>query len=137
MKKETTKEDYLRAIYHLEEEEKRKDVKSIEIAGYLKISKPSVSEMARKLVKGRLIKFGSYEKIILTAKGLKEARKMTHRHRVIEMFLADILKLSPEETHEEAHNLEHAFSDKAISSINKLLKNPRFCPHGKPIPKVE
>lgn len=134
MKKGITKEDYLRAIYHLEEDEKKKEVMSVELAKYLRVSKPSVSEMVRKLVKGRLIKFKSYEKIMLTAKGLNEAKRITYRHRIIEMFLADILKLNPKDIHEEAHNLEHAFSDKAISSINRLLKSPKFCPHGKPIP---
>jgi len=37
--------------------------------------------------------------------------------------------------HQEAHRLEHAFSDKSVEKIRKLLGNPKKDPHGKPIPQ--
>ena len=35
--------------------------------------------------------------------------------------------------HEEAHRLEHAFSEESIAKLNSILNNPKYCPHGKPI----
>ena len=131
-----SKEDYIKAIYHLEKE-LNKPVKSIELVHYLKISKPSVSEMIKKLAKADLLSYKAYTKLNLTKKGIKEAEKITYKHRVIEMFLTKILKLDSSLIHEEGNRLEHAFSDQAIDKICALLKHPKFCPHGKPIPKIK
>lgn len=135
MREKISEEDYLRAIYHLEREENR-PIKSVELAEFLKVSKPTISEMVRKFSNEGLVNFQSYRRISLTKKGLKKAERITFRHRIIETFLIEILGLSKKKVHEEAHKLEHAFSDKAIEKINRLLKNPKFCPHGKPIPRM-
>jgi len=127
-----SREDYLRAIYHLLEEEH--EVKSVEVASYLDVSKPSVSEMLKKLDKGGFISYKKYSKINLTKKGLNIAKNLTFRHRIVETFLKDVLQLSHEKIHNEAHKLEHAFSDESIERMGKLLGNPKKDPHGKPIP---
>ncbi len=131
-----TKEDYLRAIYHIQEEKQdnKPGVKSIHVCEYLNISKSSVSEMLKKLAKERLIQPISYGKIKLTKKGLNEAINVTKRHRIIEAFLSEILRIRPNLVHYEAHRLEHAFSNDSIDSIAILIKNTKNCPHGKPIP---
>ena len=128
-----SKEDYLRAIYHLMEE--HQDVRSVEVADYLNIKKPSVSEMLKNLDRDGFIQYKKYSKIKLTKKGFNEAKNLTARHRIIEAFLKDKLKLDPQKIHNEAHKLEHSFSDEAIEKLRKLLKNPKTDPHGKPIPK--
>jgi DtxR family Mn-dependent transcriptional regulator len=61
------------------------------------------------------------------------AKKVTKKHRIIESFLKNIIKLNSDLIHDEAHKLEHAFSDKSINKIYSLLRNPKYCPHGKPI----
>lgn len=134
---ETTKQDYLRAIYHFQEEkpDKKRGVSSIDIAEYLNVSKSTVSEMLRKLVKENLIHPLSYGKVKLTKKGLTESIAVTKKHRIIEVFLYDILKIRPKNIHNEAHRLEHAFSKESINSIAGLIKDTKNCPHGKPIPK--
>ncbi len=133
---ETTKQDYLRVIYHfVEEQGDEKKVNSVDIAKYMSISKSSVSEMLRKLVKEDLIKPIQYGKVIFTKKGLKESIDVTKKHRIIEVFLSEILKINKRIIHDEAHRLEHAFSKESISAIEKLIKNTKNCPHGKPIPK--
>ena len=90
--------------------------------------------MLRKLKKSRLIVHTRYKKIKLTTKGRQESISVTRRHRIIESFLFEILNLKPTLIHEEAHKLEHAFSDQSINKIESLLKDPKSCPHGKPIP---
>lgn len=128
-----SKEDYLRVIYHLME--KKQDVKSVEVADYLNITKPSVSEMLKNLDTDGLIQYKKYSKIKMTKKGFNAAQNLTARHRIIETFLKDTLKLNPYKIHDEAHKLEHAFSDESIEKMRKFLKNPKTDPHGKPIPR--
>jgi|TARA_Y100000310_G_C20692873_1_gene823504 DtxR family Mn-dependent transcriptional regulator len=126
------KEDYLRIIYYLLE--KNQEAKSVDVAEYLNVTKPSVSEMLRNLDKDGLIQYKKYSKIKLTNKGFNLARNLTARHRIIESFLKDTLKINPQKIHYEANKLEHAFSDESIMKLSKLLKNPKTDPHGKPIP---
>ena len=127
-----SKEDYLRGLYILEEE--KGEIKSIDLAHYLNVSKPSVSEMVRELNKEGMISYKKYSKIKFTAKGKKIAQKLTSKHRLIEIFLKNMLKIRSNNVHQEAHRLEHAFSDESILKLRKILGNPKKDPHGKPIP---
>jgi len=129
-------EDYLRTMYYFyeKEEAKAKGIKSVDIAKELKVSKPSVSEMVGKLVKREFVKANPYSNISFTKKGLKEAKRVMHNHRVIEVFLRDVLKYDLSQVHEEAHRLEHAFSEESIKRLDKFLNNPKVSPLGKPIP---
>ena len=126
------KQDYLRALYILEEE--KNELKSIDLARYLHISKPSVSEMVQELNKEGFISYKKYSKLKFTSKGRRIAQKLTSKHRLIELFLKNILKVNSINIHQEAHRLEHAFSDDSINKLRKLLGNPKKDPHGKPIP---
>ena len=126
------REDYLRGLYILEEE--KGEIKSIDLAHYLNVSKPSVSEMIHELNKEGLILHRKYSKLRFTPKGRKVAQKLTSKHRLIEIFLKDFLKMDSRNIHQEAHRLEHAFSDESISKLRRLLGNPKKDPHGKPIP---
>ena len=128
------REDYLRALYVLEEQ--HVEIRSTDLAKYLHVSKPSVSEMIRQLKKEKLVDFKQYTTPKFTPKGKEIAGKLTRKHRIIELFLKDILKMDTKEVHKEAHQLEHAFSDKSIEKLRKLLGNPQKDPHGKPIPEI-
>lgn len=130
-----TKEDYLRTFYILEE--KKGEVKSVDVAHYLNVSKPSVSGMVKELGEEGLVKYERYSPLKLTRKGKDLARNLTSKHRLIELFLRDILKVDSKNIHEEAHRLEHAFSDESIRKLRKLLGNPKRDPHGKPIPMIK
>ena len=126
------REDYLRGLYILNEE--KGEIKSIDLAHYLSVSKPSVSEMVQELNKEGLVSYRKYSKLKFTTKGKRIAQKLTSKHRLIELFLKNILKIDSKNVHDEAHRLEHAFSDDSINKIKKLLGNPKKDPHGKPIP---
>ena len=127
------REDYLRGLYVLHEE--KNELRSVDLAEYMKVSKPSVSEMLRELDADGLVEYKKYSKIKFTKKGMSAARKLTTKHRIIELFLTKTLKRDKKEVHEEAHRLEHAFSDESIDKLRALLGNPQVDPHGKPIPK--
>ena len=126
------REDYLRGLFILQEE--KGEIKSIDLAHYLSVSKPSVSEMVQELNKEGLVSYKKYSKLKFTPKGMKIAQKLTSKHRLIELFLKNILKIGPKNIHQEAHRLEHAFSDESIVKLRKILGNPKKDPHGKPIP---
>ena len=128
------REDYLRGLYILEEE--KTEIKSIDLANYLDVSKPSVSEMIRELRMDGLVSHKKYSKLEFTAKGRRLAKKITSKHRLIEIFLKNVLRVSSGKIHQEAHRLEHAFSDESIGKLRKFLGNPKIDPHGKPIPQI-
>ncbi len=128
-------EDYLRAVYNLYEKNKE-NITSIKVAEFLNISKPAVSKMLKKLVEQKLIKMEPYSNIVFTTKGLNIVKKLTYKRRVVEVFLVDILKIKKNKMHEEAHKLEHAFSDNAIKKLANFLNNPKICPDGKNISRL-
>ncbi len=114
------KEDYLRVILELERE--NNIVRSIDISKKLKISKPSVSEMLKKLAKFKLIDFKPYSKVQLTNKGEKLARIVREKHEIIEKFAEKFQHSKP---HDEAHNLEHHFSDEMLARISEFIEGKR------------
>lgn len=129
-----TREDYLRAIYRFTEQGVR--VRIIDIARYLHLARSTVSERVRDLKNANLIKSGQNEGIVLNSRGLLLARKLTYKHRLIEVFLHKILGIDPQKVHVEAHKLEHAFSDDVIDRLAKFLGNPTTDPHGEKITKA-
>ncbi|MCP3686395.1 MAG: metal-dependent transcriptional regulator [bacterium] len=129
-------EDYLRTIYYLSEKQadKKLGIKAVDVATELNISKPSVSAMIKKLISLGFLRANPYSKIFFTEKGRNEAKRVMHNHRVIEVFLADVLKYDQKKVHDEAHRLEHAFSEESIKRLDAFLKNPKKSPHGETIP---
>jgi len=125
--KNKSREDYLRTIYSIYEkqEDKPQGVKSIDIANSLGISKPSVSVMIKKLTKRGFLKAEPYSNIFLTKRGLNEAKKLVHKYEVIELFLRKILRYDNKKINNEAHKLEHAFSEESIKRLNKFLSNKK------------
>ncbi len=130
------REDYLRTIYGLWENND-KTIRSVDIAQYLGISKASVSEMLRKLAKRKFIKIKPYSYVSFTAQGLRLAKKLMYKHRIIEVFLLNFLGVGKDKVHAEAHRLEHGFSDQVIKKLAKFINNPKYCPSGKKIPTIK
>ena len=75
--------------------------------------------------------------VSLTEKGRTLALLTLRKHRLIEVFLVNTLKLELSEVHDEAELLEHVISDKLLQRIDDLLENPTVDPHGDPIPNAE
>ncbi len=127
------REDYIRAIYLLQEAGEEPGI--VEIAKRLKLSKSTVSERIKELTTDGLTISKPYSTISLTKEGYALGKKMTYKHRLIEVFLYQTLKLPKELVHNEAERLEHAFSDKAIELLDTFLKHPTHDPHGSLIKK--
>lgn len=129
-----TKEDYIRAIFVLRESGKQVGITSI--ANRLGLSKSTVSERIRELVRDGWVVAKPYGQVALTKEGENTGKKLTFKHRVIEVFLYETLKLPKEKVHVEAEQLEHAFSDDVIKRLAKFLGNPQIDPHGSSISNV-
>lgn len=129
-----TREDYIREILLISS--KQDFVRMIDICKKLNLARSTVSERMKSLQTAGLIKLDDERGITLTKKGNNIAKKLTYKHRLIEVFLHDVLGIPTKNVHNEAHKLEHAMSDVVISKLNKFLKNPTKDPHGNKITKV-
>jgi DtxR family Mn-dependent transcriptional regulator len=90
--------------------------------------------MIRRLSDSGLIEHVPYRGVQLTNQGRRAALRMIRRHRVLELYLAERLQYDWDGVHDEAERLEHAVSDELIDRMAQALGNPRYDPHGAPIP---
>jgi DtxR family Mn-dependent transcriptional regulator len=129
-----SQEDYLKALYHLHGDTRQ--VPTRELAQRLGISSPSVSEMVGRLVTQGLVEHDRYRGQQLTRDGRKVALELVRHHRLLEMFLVQVLGYSWDEVHEEAERLEHVISERMEQRIFELLGRPELDPHGHAIPSL-
>ncbi|HDS07684.1 MAG TPA: metal-dependent transcriptional regulator [Bacteroides sp.] len=128
-------ENYLKALMHIEFDNQQATTSAI--ASRLSVSAASITEMTRRLAEEGLVEYIPYKPVVLTGQGRELAVQVVRRHRLWEMFLHKVLKMTWDQVHDEAENLEHCSSEKLIDNIDAFLGNPRFDPHGDPIPDKE
>lgn len=119
-------EEYLEALYTLTQD--GQTAGTTEISRRLNIAPPSVTEMLRKLADGGYINYLPYQGVTLTEKGFTLAEKMTRKHRILERFLHDVLKIGNDRVHQEACEMEHALSDSTERAMCQNLNAPARCP---------
>lgn len=133
MKKESiSTEDFLKAIFHFEEEGKA--ATSGNLAAVLGITPAAITDMSKKLSRSNHIIYEPYKALHLTQKGREIAVGVIRRHRLWEAFLHDILEMDWRRIHDEAERLEHQTSDYLLNKLDAFLGFPSFDPHGDPIP---
>lgn len=125
-----SKEDYIKNIF--KDMEERGYSQNKNLSHYLKISKPSVTEMIKKLTEEGLV-YLEGTKIYLTDEGEKVAKRLISIHRLWEYFLETVLDFDEEDVHSQADLLEHVTSDKLMDSLNKYMGYPKNCPHNQKI----
>ena len=127
-----SEEDYLKAVYHLQRE--NKSVSTNAIASYLEMKPSSVSDMLKKLADKKLIYYKKYKGSSLTKKGKLIALSIIRKHRLWETFLVDKLGFGWGHVHNIAEQLEHIDSEELIDKLDAFLQFPKYDPHGDPIP---
>jgi DtxR family Mn-dependent transcriptional regulator len=101
-----------------------------ELAQALNVSPGTVTGMLKTLSEASLATYTPYEGARLTESGQRLALKIIRRHRLLELFLVETLKMSWDEVHEEAEHMEH-------DRIDDYLGYPAVDPHGDPIPRAD
>jgi DtxR family transcriptional regulator, Mn-dependent transcriptional regulator len=124
----------LRAIFLLSSNEHGTTVTAL--AHKLQLSKSTVSERLKDLASDGLVVAPPYGKVTLSPAGAKLGKKLTFKHRLVEVFLYQTLGMPKEAVHEEAEQLEHALSDEVAKRLHAFLNNPTHDPHGSKIPTL-
>ena len=107
------------------------------LAQALNVSPGTVTGMLKTLSEAQLATYTPYEGARLTLSGERLAMKVIRRHRLLEQFLVQTLKMTWDEVHEEAEHMEHAVSERLIDRIDTFLGHPAVDPHGDPIPGAD
>src|SRR4029077_21257018 len=89
------------------------------------------------LAESGLAEYEPYSGVRLSAAGEKLAGLVLRRHRLVEVFLVQVMGMSWAEVHDEAEQLEHVVSERLIERIDEMLGHPTHDPHGDPIPNPD
>lgn len=126
--------EYLMTIRYMHGE--GQPVIAARLAERLGVSAATVSEMVTRLVREGLLGVDAETRQLnLTDAGRVAAERTFRRHALSEWLLTEVIGLGWAEADEEAHHLQHAFSDRVTDKIDELLGAPPTCPHGNPIPR--
>lgn len=128
-------EDYLRAIYKLEEAGERPT--TTRLAHALRVSPASTTGMLKRLAELGLVERLAYRGASLTTAGRVAALQVTRQHRLLERYLAETLDMPLDLLHAEADRLEHKLSADLERRIDRALGGPTHDPHGHPIPSPD
>jgi DtxR family Mn-dependent transcriptional regulator len=117
-------EEYLKAIYNFEEENKG-PMKTTVLAKELGLTPGTVTQIAKKMAKMGLVTYEPYAGVNLTHKGRRHARKVVRSHRVFERFLHESLGLNKMRAHTEACRLEHAVGEDTVEKMHLYMGYPK------------
>ena len=105
-----------------------------QLAAALGVTPGTATTMVKTLAESGLVKYEPYTGVALSSAGEKLAVLVLRRHRLIELFLVQVMGLSWDEVHEEAEQMEHVVSDRLVDRMDEMLGRPEVDPHGDPIP---
>jgi DtxR family transcriptional regulator, Mn-dependent transcriptional regulator len=129
-----TEENYLKAIYKLEEKQGKEKITTKAISEMVATTSASVTDMLKKLADKKLIRYEKYQGVSLTPGGKKIAIEIIRKHRLWELLLVEKFNFKWDEVHDIAEQLEHVDSKVLIERLDQFLNYPKFDPHGDPIP---
>jgi len=130
----STVEDYLKQIYHAQVDAPGALVPTGQVATALDVAPGTATAMVKTLADSGLVEYEPYAGVRLTVAGEKLATHVLRRHRLVELFLVEVMGMDWSEVHGEAELLEHAVSNRLLERIDKMLGQPAVDPHGDPIP---
>ncbi len=135
----STVENYLKAIYQGQSslDASARLVPMGQVASALGVTPGTATTMIKALAESGLVEYEPYSGVRLTGAGEKLAALVVRRHRLVELFLVQVMGMSWAEVHEDAELLEHVVSDRLIDRIDEMLGRPTHDPHGDPIPNQE
>jgi DtxR family transcriptional regulator, Mn-dependent transcriptional regulator len=141
----STVENYLKAIFHgqtglarpVRADDEPLLVPMGQVAASLGVTPGTATTMVKALAESGLAEYEPYTGVRLTAAGERLAVLVLRRHRLVELFLVQVMGMSWDEVHDDAEQLEHVVSERLIERIDQMLGRPTHDPHGDPIPSPE
>jgi DtxR family Mn-dependent transcriptional regulator len=106
------------------------------LAEVLGVSAPAVTRMVQRLKEAGYLEHEPYRGITLTGAGEQEALRHIRKHRLVEVFLVDVMGFGWHEVHDAADSLGEAVSEMVVTRMDQMADFPRRCPHGEPIPSA-
>ena len=131
----SSEEDYLKAIYALSYNNKGASTNAL--ANHLNMKASSITDMLKKLSDKGWVNYEKYKGATLNMDGKIIALSIVRKHRLWETFLVNKLNFKWDEVHEIAEQLEHIKSNELVDRLDDFLGNPKFDPHGDPIPNKD
>jgi DtxR family transcriptional regulator, Mn-dependent transcriptional regulator len=135
----STVENYLKAIFQGQSALSPGEtlVPMGQVASAVGVTPGTATTMVKALAESGLAEYEPYSGVRLSAAGEKLAGLVLRRHRLVELFLVQVMGMSWAEVHDEAEQLEHVVSERLIQRIDDMLGNPTRDPHGDPIPNPD
>src|SRR5262245_29372789 len=132
----STVENYLKAIYQGQASlaAGTRLVPMGHVASALSVTPGTATTMVKALAESGLAEYEPYSGVRLSPAGERLAGLVLRRHRLVELFLVQVMGMKWDEVHEDAEQLEHVVSDRLIERIDEMLGHPTQDPHGDPIP---
>lgn len=124
--------EYLAEIYRLQENSPT--VSTTSLAERLDVSPPAVPRMLKRLKSAGYVKHIPYQGVELTERGREEALHEIRRHRILEVFLVNVMNFTWDEAHEHADELGRGLNNTLTKRMAEMTNYPERCPHGEPIP---
>jgi DtxR family transcriptional regulator, Mn-dependent transcriptional regulator len=135
----STVENYLKAI-HQGQSSLGPDQRLVpmgHVATALGVTPGTATTMVKALAESGLAEYEPYSGVRLSASGEKLAGLVLRRHRLVELFLVQVMGMSWADVHDDAEQLEHVVSERLIDRIDEMLGRPTHDPHGDPIPNQD
>jgi DtxR family Mn-dependent transcriptional regulator len=135
----STVENYLKAIYQ-GQSTLGGGVRLVpmgQVASAVGVTPGTATTMVKALAESGLAEYEPYSGVRLSAAGERLAGLVLRRHRLVELFLVQVMGMRWDEVHDEAEQLEHVVSERLIERIDDMLGRPTHDPHGDPIPDPE
>jgi DtxR family Mn-dependent transcriptional regulator len=135
----STVENYLKAIYQGQSTltDGARLVPMGQVASALGVTPGTATTMVKALAESGLAEYEPYSGVRLSTAGERLAGLVLRRHRLVELFLVQVMGMRWDEVHDDAEQLEHVVSERLIERIDEMLGRPTHDPHGDPIPDPE
>lgn len=129
-----TIENYLKQLWLQQHDSRAKYVPMGKLAALVGVTAGTATTMVKAIADSGLAKYAPRAGVRLTKAGEQLALHVLRRHRLLELFLVEVLGIDWSEAHAEAEELEHVISETVLARIDLLLGHPSVDPHGDPIP---
>lgn len=130
-KASVSREDYLKAIWEMVQEER--EPISARLAEELSVTPPAVTAALKRMARDGLLHVRRGGRIALTGRGRKMAEHLAMRHQLAEKLLTEVIGLDWTRAHDEAERLEHGISPEVEKLLLARFGADGYCPHGVPL----